>query len=150
MRTHIFHSVADAHVTWDNGIHCVADPQVIEIWLQISLKAMVVWQLTKNKSCKCTPIFHIKGGSRTAATSTMEHFVININGWKLLTIITKSSILDVAALLDPPLHIDQPHSCSITISLYPVNQSTCKQTILLEYKIERNSTTIKTVFYLPL
>ena len=91
-------------------IHRVADSQMIEIWLQISLKAMVVWQLTKNKSCKCTPIFHIRGGSRTAATSKMEHFVINVNGWKPLTIITKSSILDVAALLDPPLHIDQPIS----------------------------------------
>ena len=33
----------------------------------------------------------------------MEHFVITGNGWKPLTIITKSSILDVAAVLDPPL-----------------------------------------------
>ena len=33
----------------------------------------------------------------------MEHFVIIVNGWKLLTIITKSSILDVAAVLDAPL-----------------------------------------------
>ena len=38
-----------------------------------------------------------------AATSKMEHFVIIVNGWKLLTIITKSSILDAAAALDPPL-----------------------------------------------
>ena len=44
-----------------------------------------------------------RGGSRTAAASKMEHFVIIVNGWKLLTIITKSSILDVAAVLDPPL-----------------------------------------------
>ena len=29
----------------------------------------------------------------------MEHFVIIVNGWKPLTIITKSSILDVAAVL---------------------------------------------------
>ena len=33
----------------------------------------------------------------------MEHLVIIVNGWKLLTIITKSSILDVAAVLDPSL-----------------------------------------------
>ena len=33
----------------------------------------------------------------------MELFVIIVNGWKLLTIITKSSILDAAAALDPPL-----------------------------------------------
>ena len=40
-----------------------------------------------------------RGGSRTAATSKMEHFVIIANGWKPLTIITKSSILDVAIVL---------------------------------------------------
>ena len=48
--------------------------------------------------------FHLpRGESRTAATSKMERFVIIVNGWKPLTIITKSSILDVAAVLDPPL-----------------------------------------------
>ena len=44
-----------------------------------------------------------RGGSRAAATSKMERFVIIVNGWKPLTIITKHSILDVAADLDPPL-----------------------------------------------
>ena len=29
--------------------------------------------------------------------------MIIVNGWKPLTIVTKSSILDVAAVLDPPL-----------------------------------------------
>ena len=43
-----------------------------------------------------------RGGSRAAATSKMECFVIIINAWKPLTIITKHSILDVAAALDPP------------------------------------------------
>ena len=43
-----------------------------------------------------------KGGSRSAATSKMERFVIIVNGWKPLTIITNRSILDVAAVLDPP------------------------------------------------
>ena len=38
-----------------------------------------------------------------AATFKMERFVIIVNGWKLLTIITKCSILDVAAALGPPL-----------------------------------------------
>ena len=42
-------------------------------------------------------------GSRAAATSKMEHFVIIVNGWKPLTITTKQSILDVAAALDQPL-----------------------------------------------
>ena len=43
-----------------------------------------------------------EGGSRAAATFKMECFVIIVNGWKTLTIITKRSILDVAAALDPP------------------------------------------------
>ena len=49
-----------------------------------------------------TAIFS-RGGSRTAATPKMKHFAIKVNGWKSLTIITKSSILDVAAALDAPL-----------------------------------------------
>ena len=44
-----------------------------------------------------------RSGCRAVATSTMECFVIIVNGWKPLTIITKRSILDVAAVLDPPL-----------------------------------------------
>ena len=44
-----------------------------------------------------------RGGSRTAATSKMECLVIIVNGFQPLTIITKHSILDVAAVLDPPL-----------------------------------------------
>ena len=43
-----------------------------------------------------------RGGSRVAATSKMERFVIIGNGWKPITINTKHSILDVAAALDPP------------------------------------------------
>ena len=43
------------------------------------------------------------GGSRTAATSKVEFFVIIVNDVQSLTIITKSSTLDVAAVLDPPL-----------------------------------------------
>ena len=44
-----------------------------------------------------------RGGSRTVATSKMEHFVIMINGFQPLTIITKRSIKDVTAVLDSPL-----------------------------------------------
>ena len=49
-----------------------------------------------------------RGGSRADATSKMESFVIIVNGWKPLTIITKRSILDVAAALDPPLFCVEP------------------------------------------
>ena len=48
---------------------------------------------------------NIRGGSRTAATSKMERFAIIVNGLQPLTIVTKRSILDVAAVLDPPLNI---------------------------------------------
>ena len=44
-----------------------------------------------------------RDGSRAAATSKMERFVIIVNGFQPLTIITKCSILDVVAALDSPL-----------------------------------------------
>ena len=49
----------------------------------------------------------VRGGYRAAATSKMECFMIIVNTKLLLhkTIITKHSILDVAAVLDPPLKI---------------------------------------------
>ena len=49
-----------------------------------------------------------RGGSRAAATSKMERFVIIVNGFQPLTIIIKRSILDVATVLDPPLLPTQP------------------------------------------
>ena len=45
----------------------------------------------------------VRSGSRTTAISKMERFVIIVNGFQPLTIITKHFILDVAAVLDPPL-----------------------------------------------
>ena len=44
-----------------------------------------------------------RGGSRTIATSKVELFVIIVNGFQSSTIITKSSTLNVAEVLDPPL-----------------------------------------------
>ena len=41
----------------------------------------------------------LRWGSRTAATSKVEPFVIIVNGFQPLTIITKISTLDVAAVL---------------------------------------------------
>ena len=54
---------------------------------------------------KLNTILEIRDGSKTAATSKVELFVVIVNGWKPLTIITKNSTLDVAAVLDPPLEI---------------------------------------------
>ena len=42
----------------------------------------------------------IRGRFRTAATSKMELFLIIVNGFQPLTIITKCSILHVAGVLD--------------------------------------------------
>ena len=56
----------------------------------------------------------LRGGSRTAATSKMERFVIIVNGWKPLTITIKCSILDVVAVLDPPLPLQQ---CVSTVGI---------------------------------
>ena len=49
----------------------------------------------------------IRGGSRTAARSKVELFVIIVNGSNPLTIITKSSTLNVEAVLDPSLPINR-------------------------------------------
>ena len=49
----------------------------------------------------------IRGGCRTAATSKVELFVIIYNRFQPLTIITKNSTLDAAAVLDPPLEMLQ-------------------------------------------
>ena len=46
---------------------------------------------------------HQRHAEADLATSKMERFVIIVNSWKLLTIIAKCSILDVAAALNPPL-----------------------------------------------
>ena len=45
----------------------------------------------------------VRDGSRTATASKMERFVIIINGFQPLLFITKCSILDAAAVLDPLL-----------------------------------------------
>ena len=51
-----------------------------------------------------------RGGSMAAATSKMECFVIIVNGFQPLTIITKHSILDVATALYSPLsEINKTH-----------------------------------------
>ena len=41
----------------------------------------------------CISLHNIRSGSRAAATSKMKHFVIIVNGWKPLTIITKTLYL---------------------------------------------------------
>ena len=59
--------------------------------------------IQKSQFSSSSHVIYLRGGSRAAATSQMERFVIIVNGWKALTITTKHSILDVAAALNPPL-----------------------------------------------
>ena len=61
-----------------------------------------------------------RGGSRTAATSNMEHFVIIVNGFQPLSIITKRSILDVAAVLGPVLN-QRKKTLKLSISKMKLN-----------------------------
>ena len=62
---------------------------------------MFVWILNMPLSCFVLN----RGESRAVATSKMERFVIIVNGFQPLTIITKRSILVDAVALDPPLVI---------------------------------------------
>ena len=72
-------------------------------------------------------------GSGTATTSKMELFVIIVNGWKPLTIITKSSILDVVAVLYPPLHTANTFSIlsRVSFSFVPFSSDRRNKEILL-------------------
>ena len=60
-------------------------------WQIVEIKFRLKWR---------KEITVIRYRSRTAEPSKMEHFVIIVNRWKPLTIITKCSILDVATVLD--------------------------------------------------
>ena len=77
----------------------------------------------------------IRGGSRTAATSKMERFMIIVNSFQPLTNITKHSILDVAAVLDPPYYFKNEiklanfHSYS-TLNFSKVTESEVRKEIL--------------------
>ena len=77
----------------------VAEVHVLNIYLTCEKK--LYW----NKIKYFLYYNSIRGGSRTTATSKVELFVIIVNGWKPLIIIPKSSTLDVAAVLNPPLSI---------------------------------------------
>ena len=58
---------------------------------------------TESVPCNSSCTHCIRDGSSAVATSKLERFVIIVNGWKPLTIITKCSILDITAALNPSL-----------------------------------------------
>ena len=65
--------------------------------LKINVGGSFICNETAVKTLGC------RGGSRAAATSKMERFVIIVNDFQPLTIITKRSILDAAVALHLPL-----------------------------------------------
>ena len=83
--------------------------------------------------------------SRTAAASKMGRFVIIVNGWKPLTIITKRFILDVAAVLDLPLLKDDTIPNDLTDIFSNSQENTQDRYLfLVTFTISRSETLPKT------
>ena len=91
-------------VTGDLNIDILDDSMDTNSYLSDFCDTYSLMNLIFEKLCS-KAVSGIRGGSRAAATSKMEHFVIIVNGFQALTIITKRSIFDVAAALDLPLGI---------------------------------------------
>ena len=73
-----------------------------------------------------------RSGSRTAATSKVELFVMIVNGFQPLIIITKSSTLDVAAVLDPPLNpLNEVRSNSISWMKGTIQKVLCPKRVIV-------------------
>ena len=86
-----------------NDLYCITAP--LNISTQLIGYLITFFFFTRTSKLHLRMAFLIlRGGSRTAATSKVELFVIIVNGFQPLTIITKSSTLDVAAVLYPPLN----------------------------------------------
>ena len=98
----------------------------------------------KNPTCKYNK-YSNTGGSRTAAASKMGRFVIIVNGWKPLTIITKRFILDVAAVLDLPLLKDDTIPNHLT-DIFSNSQESTQDIFLflVTFTISRSETLPKT------
>ena len=93
-----------------------------------------------------------RGGSRTAARSKMERFVMIVNDWKPLTIITSCSILDVATALDPPpesLDYQPTNTLMMSLIVFWVKKKTKIRTF--KQKVEEteflNYAKVSTLFY---
>ena len=75
--------------------------------LMVSLSELFIFLSDTFELLFTSSLFHLpnclRGGSKAAVTSKMEHFVIIVNDWKPFIIIAKRSILDVSAALDLPL-----------------------------------------------
>ena len=95
----------NVHFTLNSKTYVQIDGVTMGSPLGSILANIFMVELEQNIIPKLSKDVSFRGGSRTAATSKMERFVIIVNGFQPLTIITKCSILDVAAVLDPPLSL---------------------------------------------
>ena len=77
--------------------------KIIHLSWQLWAKILVSFAFGFSSQTITTISDFSRGGSRTAAASKMKRYMIIVNGFQPLTIITKRSISDVAAVLDPPL-----------------------------------------------
>ena len=90
-----------------------------------------------------------RGRSRASAISKMVSFVIIVNGFRLLTIIRKSSILDVAAALDLSLltceacRLYSTECTSISLTNTEVKDSNKSE----KFDLVVNYTVLQNVFY---
>ena len=106
--------------------------------LELSFPLKKLFIINKNKhnsNAYHYLVYQLRGGSRAAATSKMECFVIIVHGFqpKAVTIITKHSILDAAATLDPPLLLntfrqmrDEAHLTLGTQTTFKLQKPHCK------------------------
>ena len=82
----------------------------------------------------------------------MECFVIIVNGWKPLFIITKHSILDVAAALDPPLvcKIISPYVNNQRLSLLTMSVLVAPEKLITSASFDFDSPRLSTLFRIEL
>ena len=78
-------------------INLADGPQFYGLVVLLSIVLMIGFFRSNNR------VVVLRDGSRAAATFKMERFVIIVNGFQPLTVITKRSILDDVASVDLPL-----------------------------------------------
>ena len=84
------------YLPWDWQKHLIRTSPLEQIRGIIGPCKYLKWDLEKKENSN-------SAGSKIAAASKIKCFVIIVNGFQPLTILTKRSILDVAAVLHPPL-----------------------------------------------
>ena len=89
----------------------------------------------------------LRGGSRATATSNIECFVTIVNDFQPLTIVTKGSILNDAAALDPSLQLENFERTSKILLIHSQLVFTCSKLTIetLEQGVKYVQLTINSV-----